>query len=137
MCLLDDPKRVIDKVRKTNMRVGIAVKPKTKIEEIEPFISLVDLVLVMTVEPGFGGQRFMEDCISKVAYVRSKYPQVDIQVDGGLDLQTIDVAAAGGANVIVAGTSIFKAQDPKLVIDQMREAVSSQSAAWKKMQTSS
>lgn len=81
------------------------------------------MVLVMTVEPGFGGQKFQERCMPKVKALRERYPDIDIEVDGGLSLDTIDVAADAGANVIVAGTAVFGAQSPKEVIAKLREAV--------------
>lgn len=81
------------------------------------------MVLVMTVEPGFGGQKFMASEMPKVAELRKRYPDLNIEVDGGLSLDTIDVAADAGANVIVAGSAVFGAQDPADVIKKLREAV--------------
>lgn len=81
------------------------------------------MVLVMSVEPGFGGQKFQPDCMKKVKALREKYPDLDIEVDGGLSLSTIDVAAEAGANVIVAGTAVFEASDPKDVIAKLRASV--------------
>jgi ribulose-phosphate 3-epimerase len=117
---------ICKEIRKNGMKVGIALKPGTQIEE--PLLvllnnNLVDMVLIMTVEPGFGGQKFMESCLPKVEFIRRNYPSLDIQVDGGLDLSNIEAAAKAGANVIVAGTSIFGAEDPEKVIGLMRIAV--------------
>jgi ribulose-phosphate 3-epimerase len=81
------------------------------------------MVLIMTVEPGFGGQKFMPDMMPKVETLRKRYPELDIEVDGGLSEKTIDVAAEAGANVIVAGSAVFGAQDPGAVIKALREAV--------------
>jgi len=81
------------------------------------------MVLVMTVEPGFGGQKFMPSELPKVRALRDRYPDLDIEVDGGLGLGTIDQAADAGANVIVAGSAVFGAQDPAEVIAKLREAV--------------
>ena len=81
------------------------------------------MVLVMTVEPGFGGQKFRPECMPKVQALRERYPELDIEVDGGLGLGTIDQAAEAGANVIVAGTAVFGAQSPKEVIEKLRETV--------------
>jgi ribulose-phosphate 3-epimerase len=81
------------------------------------------MVLVMTVEPGFGGQSFMASELPKVAALRKKYPELNIEVDGGLSEKTIDQAADAGANVIVAGSAVFGAKDPGEVIAKLREAV--------------
>ena len=81
------------------------------------------MVLVMTVEPGFGGQSFMADMMPKVAALRERYPDLPIEVDGGLSENTIDQAADAGANVIVAGSAVFGAKDPAEVIRKLREAV--------------
>jgi len=77
----------------------------------------------MTVEPGFGGQKFMKDCLTKVKDLRSRYPDLDIEVDGGLSEDTIHQAAEAGANIIVAGSAVFGAKDPGEVISKLREAV--------------
>jgi ribulose-phosphate 3-epimerase len=81
------------------------------------------MVLVMTVEPGFGGQNFMASELPKVSALRKRYPNLDIEVDGGLGLATIDQAADAGANVIVSGSAVFGAEDPADVIRQLKEAV--------------
>ncbi len=84
------------------------------------------MALVMTVEPGFGGQKFMPDTMPKVEALRKRYPNLNIEVDGGLSEKTIDTAANAGANVIVAGSAVFGAQDPADVIAKLREAVEGQ-----------
>lgn len=83
------------------------------------------MVLVMTVEPGFGGQSFMAEQLPKVTALREKYPELPIEVDGGLSEKTIDQAADAGANVIVAGSAVFGAKDPGEVIQKLRHAVDS------------
>jgi ribulose-phosphate 3-epimerase len=83
------------------------------------------MVLIMTVEPGFGGQSFMASELSKVSALRAKYPELPIEVDGGISGKTIDQAADAGANVIVAGSAVFGAQDPGEVIRRLRDAVDS------------
>ncbi|CAG8590582.1 14073_t:CDS:2 [Acaulospora colombiana] len=108
------------------MKVGIAVKPKTPIDVIYPLADKIDLCLVMTVEPGFGGQKFMHDCMPKVKELRKKFPKLDIEVDGGLALDTIEEAAKAGANVIVAGSSIFSSDNPNEVISYFREKVNTE-----------
>ena len=112
-------------IRNCGMRVGVAVKPGTPIDTVFELVDagLVDMILVMTVEPGFGGQKFMVDTMVKVEAARRRYPAIDIQVDGGLAEDTIEIAAKAGANVIVAGTSIFKAPCRKTATEYLRNAV--------------
>ena len=107
------------------MKVGVAMKPKTNAESIFALAdeNFVDMLLVMTVEPGFGGQKFNPDMMPKVKELREKYPAMDIQVDGGLSASTIGMASEAGANVIVAGSSVFGAKDVKGAIDVLRQAV--------------
>lgn len=115
---------LINQIKSKKMKVGIAIKPKTSVEELLPYADKIDIALVMTVEPGFGGQKFMGDMMEKVATLRKKFPTLNIEVDGGLGPDTIDVAASAGANVIVAGTSVYKASDPEAVIKLLRKEVS-------------
>ncbi|ETV99306.1 ribulose-phosphate 3-epimerase [Aphanomyces invadans] len=118
-----DPEALIRQIRAAGMKVGVALKPGTAVESVLPLVSLVDMVLVMTVEPGFGGQSFMADMMPKVSFLRERFPTLDIEVDGGLGPSTIDVAAKAGANMIVAGSSVFKATSPADVIGLMRCSV--------------
>lgn len=116
-------KYVIDFVKSTGMQVGLTLKPGTPVSSLMQYGPLVDLVLVMTVEPGFGGQKFMPEMMRKVNELRTAFPNKWIEVDGGLSESTIDVAAQAGANMIVAGSAVFKADEPKLVIDALRSSV--------------
>ena len=105
------------------MEVGLAIKPKTPIDPaIEDLIrgNKVDKVLVMTVEPGFGGQKFMGDMMDKVQYLRKKYPELHIQVDGGIDPSNSRLVGRTGANWLVAGSAVFGAKDRKQAIEQIR-----------------
>ena len=88
------------------MKVGVGVKPGTSVDTVLEWVDtrLVDMVLIMTVEPGFGGQKFMADMMPKVKMLREKYPDLDIEVDGGVGPGTIDQCASAGANMIVSGT---------------------------------
>lgn len=81
------------KIREAGMKVGLALKPNTGIEDVRQYIDLADLILIMTVEPGFGGQKFMTDMMSKVQWLRCNYPLLDIEVDGGVGLNTINACA--------------------------------------------
>ncbi|KAJ2383056.1 RIBULOSE-phosphate 3-epimerase [Coemansia sp. RSA 2603] len=118
-----DASSLIDAIHAKGMKAGMAIKPKTPIDVAYEFCNKLDQVLVMTVEPGFGGQAFMPDCMHKVRELRDRFPDLDIQVDGGLDPDNIEVAAKAGANVIVAGSSIFKAKSPGDVISLFRKVV--------------
>lgn len=119
----NNPEEIIKTIKKHGMKVGCSIKPKTKIETIFSIINQLDLVLIMTVEPGFGGQEFIVEMMSKVKTLRSKYPDVNIQIDGGINLKNIETAAESGANIIVAGTSVFKSKDSRMVIQKMKEVV--------------
>ena len=118
--------KLIDAIKEQGMKVGITVKPGTSIEQVFPFVDQIDMVLVMTVEPGFSGQSFMADMMPKVSSLREKYPDLDIQVDGGLSPKTVDTATSAGANVIVAASAIFGSDDRKGVIDTLRSSVEKQ-----------
>lgn len=120
---VEDVPAVCRKVREAGMKVGLAIKPNTAVEVVEQFIEMADLVLIMTVEPGFGGQKFMENMMSKVKHLRNNYPTLDIEVDGGVGLNTIDCCAKAGANWIVSGTGIIKAPDQRTVIKQLKDSV--------------
>lgn len=102
----------IDSIRKKGAKVGISIKPGTPVSAIEPWLEQVDMVLVMTVEPGFGGQKYIDYCTEKVIRVKKliceKGLNVDVQVDGGITLDNVQTVLDAGANVIVAGSSVFK-----------------------------
>ncbi len=105
----------IEKIRSLGVRPGIVVKPKTPAEAIAPYLDKVDLVLVMTVEPGFGGQKFMADMMPKVKKLRQMLDEVNpdchLEVDGGVDAQTAQICKENGANVLVAGSAFYGAAD--------------------------
>jgi ribulose-phosphate 3-epimerase len=121
---IEDPGPLIKTLKERGTKVGIAVKPGTDLKKTLRYVSDLDLILVMTVEPGFGGQSFMADMMDKVREARSKSPDsVHIEVDGGLNAETVKVAAAAGANAIVAGSAIFKAPSRADMIATIRRAV--------------
>ncbi|XP_045475899.1 ribulose-phosphate 3-epimerase [Harmonia axyridis] len=113
------------RIKEAGMQVGIALKPGTGIEAVRQYIDSADMILIMTVEPGFGGQKFMSDMMPKVQWLRNNYPLLDIEVDGGVGLNTITACAEAGANMIVAGTAIIDAMDQQAVIASLRETVES------------
>jgi len=115
----DDPVEIVRLIKYFKKKVGVSIKPKTDIKAIEKILPMVDMVLVMTVEPGFAGQSFMYDCLPKVEELRKIFKK-DIQVDGGLNETTVIEAIDAGANVIVAGSSVFGAKDYADAIKKLR-----------------
>jgi ribulose-phosphate 3-epimerase len=117
-----DPLEVVRRIKAEKMRAAIAINPGTPTSEISNELgNAVDMILVMTVWPGYGGQKFMKECMPKVAELRARFPDLDIEVDGGVGPNTIDRCADAGANVLVAGTAIFHAESPKEVIQFLRQ----------------
>ena len=108
----EDVKGTIERIRWTGKKVGITIKPGTPAEVVEPYLHLVDMVLVMTVEPGFGGQKLIPECLEKVKTIRKMVNEkrlvLDIEVDGGISADNVHLALEAGANVIVAGSAVFK-----------------------------
>ena len=117
-----DPAETIRMIHAEGMKAGISVKPGTPVEVLAPYLDEVELVLVMTVEPGFGGQSFMEDMMPKLAWLRQRCrPGTVLQVDGGINRKTIATAAAAGANCFVAGSAVFGREDYGAEITALRE----------------
>ena len=113
--------KVIELIKSFNKKVGISIKPKTDANEIFPYLDKVDLVLVMTVEPGFGGQEFMHDCAMKIPQIKEKAPDnLIIQVDGGINNLTAKICTSLGANSLVAGSYIYEASDYKKAIESLK-----------------
>ncbi|XP_017883958.1 ribulose-phosphate 3-epimerase [Ceratina calcarata] len=114
---------VCRKVKEAGMKVGVALKPGTPVDVVVEYVDLADMVLIMTVEPGFGGQQFMYSMMDKVAWLRKNYPTLDIEVDGGVGLTTIEACAKAGANMIVSGTAVIGSPDQAKVINTLRNTV--------------
>lgn len=123
-----DIEKTIDLILALGKKAGLSVKPKTPVEAVYPYLDKLSMVLVMTVEPGFGGQSFMEDMMPKVSAVRSEIDRrgldVDIQVDGGINKDTISIAAKAGANVFVSGNAIFSSDDAEKTIADFKARAS-------------
>ena len=122
-----DTMKAIEEIRALGCKVGISVKPGTPASAVYEYMPLVDMVLVMTVEPGFGGQKFMADMCPKVAEIKQKAEELGlkdliIQVDGGIAPSTADAVAKAGANCFVAGSSVFGAPDRAAAISEMKNA---------------
>ena len=121
---VSDPIATASAIRATGSRAGLSIKPKTTVAEIEDLIEHFDQVLVMSVEPGFGGQAFMPASLEKISNLRklvdSRNLSTWIQVDGGIDLATIGLAAAAGADTFVAGSAVFNSSDRNSMIGQLR-----------------
>ena len=117
--------RFINMIKDNHSRVGIAVKPETKIEEIYKFLPYIHVALVMTVEPGKGGQTLITDMIAKIdelkTYAEKNSLEIDIEADGGINLKTAERVKNAGANILVAGTAILKAADYKVIIDELKQ----------------
>jgi ribulose-phosphate 3-epimerase len=117
----DDPARTAAALRAMGVRPGVAINPPTPVEALERALDHVDMVLVMSVNPGFGGQKFIGDVLSKVEALRRRYGfSKDVEMDGGIDRETIGLCAAAGANVLVAGTAIYGAKDPAAEVGELR-----------------
>ena len=116
---VEDPQKIIDLVKEAGMKCGISVKPKTDVKVLEPYLSQLDLVLVMSVEPGFGGQSFMPDSLEKVKALRKEIDDKGyntlIEIDGGINSETAPLATQAGVDVLVAGSYLFG--------DKMRERI--------------
>ncbi|MDF3004119.1 MAG: ribulose-phosphate 3-epimerase [Oscillospiraceae bacterium] len=121
-----DVQKTIDTIRQNGAKVGVSLKPNTAAEAVFPFLNQVDMVLVMTVEPGFGGQSFMSDMLPKVSAIHQRILEigrnVDIQVDGGIDPTTAPLVAKAGANVLVAGSAVFRYENYAEPISAIRKA---------------
>ncbi len=119
-----DIKKCIDICRKNGCKVGISVKPNTPASEVFPFLGEVDMVLVMTVEPGFGGQGFLPFTLEKIEQIRKRADKlsldIDIQVDGGITDETCKDVKKSGANILVAGTYLFKADNMKKAVELLK-----------------
>lgn len=110
----------LKRIREMGLKNALAINPETPVEALYPYLDEVDEVLVMTVHPGYGGQKFIAECLSKVTEVRKRKPDLDIMVDGGVNGETAIEANKAGANQFVAGSYLFKQTDMKAAVDDMR-----------------
>ena len=117
--------KYINKIKENHCKVGISVKPETNIEEIYEFLPYIHMVLVMTVEPGKGGQTLLTDMVDKIStlkkYIEENNIEIDIEADGGINLKTAEAVKKAGANILVSGTAILIAKDYKTIIDELKK----------------
>jgi ribulose-phosphate 3-epimerase len=115
-----DVGKTLQQIRDSKCRVGLTLNPETDFKLVEPFLGKIDMLLVMTVHPGFGGQKFRADQMEKLKRAKSLNGKIDIEVDGGINSETARISIQNGANVLVAGTSIFKTNDYAKAIRDLR-----------------
>lgn len=114
-------RKTISLIKSFAIKAGMSIKPKTSADVVFPYLNDLDMVLVMTVEPGFGGQKFMQDCAEKIPVIKEKAPEnLIIQVDGGINAETARICTSYGANSLVAGNYIYKSSDIKSAIASLR-----------------
>lgn len=117
----DKVEAIVSLIKSFNIKAGLSIKPKTSPKEVLEYLPLLDMLLVMTVEPGFGGQKFMPECAEKIPEIKKYAPEnMIIQVDGGINAETARVCTQYGANSLVAGNYIYKAADIKSAIESLR-----------------
>lgn len=119
---------ILKKIKSLGVKVGLSLNPETPIEKVYPYLEYVDMVLVMTVHPGFGGQKYIDDCTDKVAAlfaeIQNRNLEVDIEVDGGISMETIHKPLNAGANVIVAGSAVFTDtpfESAKMLLERIKQ----------------
>jgi len=110
------------RIRQMGLKNAIVLNPETPVERLEPYLNEIDEALVMTVHPGYGGQKFIAECLPKVTWLRERCPNLDIMVDGGVNAETAVLAAKAGANQFVAGSYLFKQSDMKAAVADMRKS---------------
>lgn len=122
---VDDAKDAIDKIKALGVKVGISIKPNTDVKVLDPYLKDLDLILVMSVEPGFGGQKFMDSSLPKLKYLseekkKNKYNYL-IEVDGGINLETAKLVKDNGCEAVVAGSFVFKSNNPRETVEKLKQ----------------
>jgi ribulose-phosphate 3-epimerase len=117
--VLNKPEEIIKQIKDYGLKAGISINPPTPTDIIEPLLDIVDMVLVMTVNPGFAGQKFIESCVPKIKQIRKQFDG-DIEVDGGINEETARIAIEAGCNMIAAGTYLFKSADMKERVKKLK-----------------
>jgi ribulose-phosphate 3-epimerase len=123
---IPDPTHAAETARSNNLDFGLAINPGTPFESVAPFVENCDVIVVMSVEPGFGGQSFIPTVLSKIQaareWVEKRGLLTDIQIDGGITPENADMATNAGASVLVAGSAVFRAEDPQMAVEMIRRA---------------
>jgi ribulose-phosphate 3-epimerase len=121
----DDPRAIIERIRKAGVRPSISIKPKTPVQVLLPYLNSLSMVLIMTVEPGFGGQHIIGDCLEKAGTLRRECIRrgidLDIEADGGIYAENIASVASSGVNVFAVGSAVFSSPDPERAVRSLRE----------------
>lgn len=122
---VEDVKNAINKIKELGVKVGISIKPNTDVKVLSPYLKDLDLILVMSVEPGFGGQKFMASSLPKLKYLselkkKSKYNYL-LEVDGGINLETAKLVKDSGCEAVVAGSFVFRSDDPRETVEKLKE----------------
>jgi ribulose-phosphate 3-epimerase len=116
-----NPLQVIQLIREEKLKIGVAINPSTEVQRVEQLLDKVDMVVVMTVNPGFSGQKFIPDVVPKIRWLREKRRELTIEVDGGVNPETIKEIVMAGANIAVAGSAVFKEGNPKIAIQKLMQ----------------
>lgn len=116
----DDPAALVDAILAAGAQAGVALKPATGVEAIGAWGEKLSLATIMTVEPGFGGQKLLEGPLGKIREIKARFPHIKVQVDGGVNPETIRLCAQAGADIVVAGTAVFGAADPQKEMERLR-----------------
>lgn len=117
----DRPREIIDKVKKAGLEVGLAINPETSIEVVDNFINQLDLILIMTVYPGRGGQELLPETLVKIKQLRQRYKDVNIEVDGGINPKSAPLVIQAGANLLASGSAVFKSENIEEAIKKLKE----------------
>lgn len=118
----EDTGRLLSVIEESGAVPGLAISPKTPVEKLAPYADRIGFVIVMTVEPGFGGQTMLTEPLEKIRWLKAHYPRLEVEVDGGVNRDTAHLCREAGADVLVAGTAVFKADDPEGEMRALREA---------------
>ncbi len=120
-----DIRKTLERIKEAGVLCALSIKPKTPVSALEKYIDILDMVLIMTVEPGFGGQKFIAECLPKIgetrALINARNPKCLLEIDGGVTPDNVEAAKAQGANVIVAGSAVFGAADMAVAISELRK----------------